>query len=73
MCKYCEQKKWTREEKKYDYDFNHRVPLDYDDGYVGLYIGINKCEEYYLAAVGDDEVRQTINYCPMCGRKLREE
>ena len=71
MCEYCKQKPWTRTQKEHDYDFDHRLPLDDDyGGYVGLYMGIDKNGKYYLSAIGDDEVRKEINYCPICGRKL---
>lgn len=71
MCGYCNQKKWSKKEKACDYDFEHRITLD-DGGWIGLYMGIDKNDDYYLSAMGDDEVRCVINYCPMCGRKLKE-
>lgn len=72
MCKYCNQKKWGKKEKTCYSDYEHRITLD-DGGWTGLYMGIDKNDYYYLSAVGEDEARCIINYCPMCGRQLKKE
>lgn len=70
-CGYCNQRKWSKEEKTRDFDSDHRMTLD-DGGWTGLYIGIDKDDNFYLSAIGDDEARCIISYCPMCGRQLKE-
>lgn len=71
MCGYCNQKKWSKKEKMCDFDSKHCITLA-DGAWTGLYIGIDRNDDYYLSAMGDDEARCVINYCPMCGRKLKE-
>jgi len=69
MCEYCNQRKWSKEEKKRDCDFDHSTVIGYGS-LTGLYMGIDKNDYYYLSAIGEDEARCIINYCPMCGRRL---
>ena len=44
-----------------------------DSDWASIAIERNKWNEYYLLVIGDETAKMLINYCPLCGRKLRGE
>lgn len=75
MCKYCEQKPSFLEYDRYkDYQEHESEMVLATGNWTALYIGADKNGQIVLRAQGDGYTDDcVINYCPFCGRKLKEE
>ncbi len=69
MCKYCERKPVFS--NGYHMYYENETDLG-EPGYAALRIGVDEDGRIYLAALGDDRVIWYPNFCPVCGRPLRE-
>lgn len=73
MCKYCERESY---EEKYIYDDRKWSRKTHSDFGIRVYIENNKLN---IGASADTyepgyvECEIDINYCPMCGKNLKEE
>lgn len=80
MCEFCE-KKWNERNLEFEAkELSERKESKYNEGYytgIQTYVDIEDSTLNIFACLDNEHIKLTkavkINYCPMCGEKLRED
>ena len=70
MCKYCERKPIFVKNEIF-FTIDNETDLAYKD-FTNLSMGVDKEGRIYIAAYGEGTAIWYPNFCPVCGRSLRE-
>lgn len=83
MCEFCEKKFYERNFKLGVKELSERKASRYNPGYctgIQTYVDIEDSTLNILACLDNEHIKPLgmtkavkINYCPMCGKKLRED